>query len=176
MMALEEVPWLKGARADLGLQEIPGPRHEARILELADHASLGWINDDETPWCAIGLGGWLAEAKVKPSGSAAARSYLNWGIDVWHKGEDMIPLGAIMVFSRPPKEYTGHVAIATGQTRDGEIICIGANQRNSVSFAKFKPDRIIGARWPIEYRSDLRMSSSQLPFVANFNTSSSNEA
>lgn len=171
----QEVPWLLEARKLDGLKEIPGPQHNPEILALADDSGLGWINDDETAWCATFVGGTLKRAKCKPSGSAAARSYLHWGIDVLDKDLRRIPLGAIVVFSRPPDEWKGHVGYAVGRTERGDIVTLSGNQKNMVRVDPIAGWRLIGARWPIEYRDDLRMLT-PLPLISTNDALSANEA
>lgn len=147
-MSSFEPPWLVAARDEVGLQEIKGPLNQPRILALARAAGLPWVQNDEIPWCATFLGGILAECGLKPSGSAAARSYMHWGKDVLESGPLMVPLGAILVYARPPNPTEGHVNFAAGYTSDGFLMGVGGNQGDKVSIAKFDPRRVISARWP----------------------------
>lgn len=141
-------PHLKAAFADLGLSEIPGPKHSARVLELFKLAGHPEVKNDETAWCAAAVGGWLAESGYKPSGSLMARSYVKYGVacDLSKR----VPRGAIMVWPRgaPP---SGHVNICLDD--DGTFLtCIGGNQGNGngggVTISRERKANAIAARLP----------------------------
>jgi uncharacterized protein (TIGR02594 family) len=156
---VNEPKWLSIARDLIGLREIKGSAHEPKILALWKDAGLPF-NDDETAWCAGFVGGCLARAGCAPSLSAAARSYSSWGIDVLANGHEQIPLGAVVVYSRPPSEWSGHVGFAVGRTPEGAIMTLGGNQKDSVNIAPFDPDRLIAARWPVEQLQSIGMLAS----------------
>jgi uncharacterized protein (TIGR02594 family) len=155
-MSVSEPHWLQIARDLIGLREIKGAQHSAEILRLWKDAGLPFT-DDETAWCAGFVGGVLARAGIAPSLSAAARSYATWGVNVLDLGTEDIPLGAVVVYARPPSEWSGHVGFAVGLTKDGHIMTLGGNQRDSVNIAPFHAARLVAARWPYEDRSDIRM-------------------
>lgn len=170
---VREVPWLTIARDLVGIKEIKGAQHEPKILSLWKDAGLPFT-DDETAWCAGFVGGVLKRAGVKPTGSAMARSYCAWGMDVSFNGLEEIPLGAILVFSRPPSETAGHTNFAVGRTPEGHIVGLGGNQRDSVSIAPFEFGRLIAARWPIESQADLRQLR-KLPVMSSTGALSTKE-
>lgn len=173
---MNEPAWLTIARDLIGLREIKGAQHEPEILRLWRDAGLPFT-DDETAWCAGFVGGVLKRAGIKPSGSAAARSYSRWGIDVFEdRALVRIPLGSVLVFSRPPSETSGHVGFATGFTKDGRVMCLGGNQKDSVNIAPFEAERIVAARYPIECLDDLRIQYQTLALVTTNLNSSQNEA
>lgn len=73
--------WLQNAFDDLGLKELPGKKHNARVVEMFHTAGYPSINDDETAWCAAAMNTWLIEADYKGSGSLMARSFSKYGKD-----------------------------------------------------------------------------------------------
>jgi uncharacterized protein (TIGR02594 family) len=172
---MNEPRWLIKARDKIGLKEIAGPQHEAEILKLATDAGVPWIHDDETAWCSTFACAMLERSGIISPRSASARSFLHWGIDCMDLGDAQIPLGALVVFSRPPSAVQGHVGFALGITADGDIVTLGGNQSNSVSIAPIKGGRLIGARWPIEERADIRLLR-RIPFVSTAKPVSTNEA
>lgn len=140
--------YLKAAFKDLGLSEIPGSKHSARVLQLFKLSGHPGIKNDETAWCAAAVGGWLVEGGHKPSGSLMARSYAKYGTACDLKKP--VPRGAIMVWPRgaPP---SGHVNIALDD--DGTYITgIGGNQGNGngggVTISRERKSKALAARLP----------------------------
>lgn len=175
MTGLDEPPWLFEARELLGLREIKGSVHEPKILQLWHDAGLGHIRDDETAWCSAFVGGTLNRGGFTGTRKPNARSYCDWGIDVFESGALLAPLGAVLVFPRPPSAWQGHVAYAVGYNRDGQVLALGGNQKDSVSIAPFDPRRVIAARMPSGYFNDLRLLR-RLPLLNIAGNASANEA
>jgi uncharacterized protein (TIGR02594 family) len=165
-------PWLKAARELVGLSEIVGPKHDARILRMWE-AIKAPFREDETPWCAGFVGAVLEWSDIRSTRSAAARSYLAWGIPL----AGPVP-GAVVIFSRPGSSWSGHVSFVEGRDLDGRIMCLGGNQGNKVSIAPFAAARVIGYRWPRERVEllpyDQRFAA--LPLLGSTTPSSTNEA
>lgn len=172
---MNEPKWLTEARKLLGLSEIPGPRTAPEIAELWGDAGLR-ITDDETAWCAGFVGGCLKRGGVKPSGSAAARSYSSWGFDVSDLGIAGIPVGAIIVFKRDPNPAQGHVGFAVGRTAEGNVMVLGGNQGDKVSIRPFATTRIVAVRWPVEGKNDLNIVYQHLPLMSSDGKLSNNES
>lgn len=130
--------WVQIALAEQGQAEIAGGVHNPRIV--AYHAVTGLkAKDDETPWCASFVGWCLAEAGLKSTSSAAARSYETWGVRL-----EQPVLGAVVTFTRAGG---GHVGFYMGQ-RDGKWLILGGNQSNRVSIMPYDPNRMTAIRWP----------------------------
>lgn len=171
---MNEVPWLVFARDLLGVKEISGDKHEPKILAMWKDSHLPYMTDEE-PWCAAYVGACLERSYVNSTRRANARSYQRWGNDVKANGVAEIPLGAIVVFDRPPNEWQGHVGFAVGRTEDGDILTLGGNQRNSVSIDPIRQRRLIAARWPSEFSGDLRLVH-YIPLMKSTGALSTNEA
>ena len=61
--------WLTWARQQIGTREVPGRKHNPKILAWATKAgrALGIaVNDDETPWCGTFCAAAVIEAGLKP--------------------------------------------------------------------------------------------------------------
>lgn len=141
-----EPRWLLYARAELarGVKEIKGPEHNPRILEYFTATKLVPRDGDETAWCSAFVGYCLQQTGFVPSGSAAARSYLKWGIPLG------VPrLGAIVVLSRGENPLNGHVGFWVGQS-PMQVMLLSGNQADSVSIAAYGRWRVLGYRWPLE--------------------------
>jgi uncharacterized protein (TIGR02594 family) len=169
-----EPAWLTRARDKIGLKEIAGPQHNREILDMAQDAYCGWIKDDETAWCSIFACAMLERSDVVSPRNPAARSFQAWGNDC---GLEIprIPLGAIVVFSRPPNPAQGHVGFAVGFRKDGAVMTLAGNQKNSVCIEPVKGERLIAVRWPREFAGDLRLIRT-IPLVDSTGALSTNEA
>ena len=133
--------WLIAALRELNVSEIPGMRHNPRIIEYHRATKLA-ARTDETPWCSSFVGWCIAQAELAPTGEANARSWLDWGDDLVEPR-----LGAVVILARgdPP---AGHVGFwIAGDHRWAFVL--GGNQGNRVSVAPFPRDRVLGYRWPI---------------------------
>lgn len=140
----EEPVWLRRARMDIGVQEIGGSRHNAKVLGYWERAKLPF-RDDETPWCAGFVGAMLEECGLMSTRSGMARSYSNgWGI----KLHTPVP-GSVVVFWRgSPSSGSGHVAFVVGKDSSGNILCLGGNQSDAVNVKAFPANRVVGYYWP----------------------------
>ncbi len=171
---MKEVPWLTLARDFIGVKEISGSQHEPKILAMWKDSKLPF-STDEDPWCAAFVGSMLERCYVNSSRKANAKSYAHWGNDVLKNGVAQIPLGAVVVYDRPPNSWEGHVGFAVGHTQAGDIMTIGGNQGNSVSIRPFAKSRLIAARWPTEFTGDLRLLH-YIPLMTANGALSTNEA
>lgn len=163
-MALEP-QWVRLARADLGLQEIPGKDTHPKIRQwLIDLGA--WWRDDETAWCGVAAGHWIRSCGYRvPRSPWRARAWLDWGLEI-----DEPCIGAVAIYSR---KGGGHVNFLVGQTPDGRLLGIGGNQGNRVSIAAFDPARLIGLRWP---REAAMLVSLTLPSLSWGGSTSTGEA
>ena len=131
------------ASREIGITEIPGPRHNQRIVDYAKEAGFTYVNDDETPWCSFFMN-WVAQkAKLEASGLGNARSWLNVGVPVVNPEP-----GDIVVFWREsPNSYKGHVGIFMGYSQDHtRIYTLGGNQSNQVGETAYASSQLLGFR------------------------------
>jgi uncharacterized protein (TIGR02594 family) len=127
----------------LGVKEYPAAKHNDQIVKFFADAGHGYVQDDETPWCAAFVGAVLAECGVKGSGKLNARSYMDWGhpVDIANAEK-----GDIVVFWRGSKDsWKGHVAFFSHVEGD-KIYVLGGNQGNAVSVAPYPAERLLGVR------------------------------
>ena len=145
--------WFEIAEGELGVREVRGRRHNDRVLQYLQTAlNIGkWGRErDETAWCAAFVNWCLKQAGEEGTGSALARSFVNWGVPCDDR------LGAICVI-----KYKGHADANTGSRAGfhvGFLVrvtshsyrILGGNQRDEVSYRNF-PKRsyeLIALRWP----------------------------
>lgn len=139
---MEQPAWLAAAWAELGVREIKGSKHDARVMAYYRESGHTEIGNDEVPWCAAFTGAMLKRGGCAGTGSLMARSYLTWGVPL-----DGARLGAVAVLSRGADPALGHVGFVVGAAK-GKIYLLGGNQSDSVSVAAFDAKKVLGLRWP----------------------------
>ena len=131
------------AKSYLGLAEWPGARHNPQVVGFFEQSGHGWVEDDETPWCAAFVGAVLAQAGMRGTGKLNAQSYKDWGEEVSLEDAQR---GDIVVFWREsPNSWKGHVGFYEGQRHD-TIMVLGGNQGNKVSIAEYPEARLLSVR------------------------------
>lgn len=137
--------WYQFATAELGQQEIPGPKHNPRIV--AYHQATGLkAQDDETAWCGAFVAWCLRRAGISynKEPSASARSWLSWG-----RAIKTPTIGCVVVFWRGKRDgWQGHVGFYAGRDSQDRILVLGGNQGNSVSVRPYSAEQLLGYRWP----------------------------
>ena len=128
----EEFPWLPIAYAEFGTREIPGTKHNPRIVEYlmsTDLAQKYSSLPDETDWCA-GFVNWCIEkAKLPSTNSALVNPWRNWG-----KASNPPKRGAVITFLWD--DGWAHVSLYLGEVGN-YVICLGGNQSDAVWFSVY---------------------------------------
>lgn len=137
---VERPPWLIVADGELQQAEVPGPGNNPRIVEYFK-ATTYHATADAVPWCSAFLNWVMAKAGVKGSGSAAAISWLHWGLDLGEHPR----LGCVVVFEH-------HVSLYVGPDPqfDNHIRCEGGNQSDRVKVSSYPLEDVLSYRWPKE--------------------------
>lgn len=136
--------WYLHARAELGTHESqldgkPNPRVHEYFQTTAFKAG-----DADDAWCSAFVNWCMQRSGIKGTGSAAARSWMRWGMAL-----PKPRLGCIAVFWRgDPKAATGHVALYVGESVS-TISVLGGNQHNQVCVAPYPRARLLGYRYPV---------------------------
>lgn len=139
---MSRVSWLTLAYKELGVFETPGPGNTQRILEYHRETSLK-ATEDTVPWCSSFICAMFEWSNIPSTRSAAARSWLDWGIEL-----DIPREGCVVVLWRGSKDGpSGHVGLYVGQTKD-KIMLLGGNQKDSVCILGYNKDRLLSYRWP----------------------------
>ncbi|MGE0212283.1 MAG: TIGR02594 family protein [Parvibaculaceae bacterium] len=139
---MSEPRHLEIARAALGLKEKAGGAHEARILEMFNDVGHGWVDNDETAWCAAFVGSCLERSGIRSTRALNARSYLSWGEPV--SIEEARP-GDVAVFSRGKEAWQGHVGFVLAVTAKA-IRLISGNSGNAVTDQLYPRFSLLGIR------------------------------
>ena len=122
-----------------GIREIPGPMDNPEIVKYwKAFRQTKWIDDDETPWCAIAQGWCLKEAGVPdalPSNPASALAYLEFGEKI---DEPCFGCLGIKRRYRNGKVIGGHIGQVVGADYKRQIIyLLGGNQGNMWSVREY---------------------------------------
>lgn len=129
------------AKLEHGVKEIPGAKHNPRILEF--HSSTSGFRDDETPWCSSFVNWTFKKAGFDHlrSKRANARSWLEFGVPTKIPRE-----GDVVIFWRGSKDsWQGHVGFYVKET-SSKILVLGGNQLNMVSYQWYSKARLLGYR------------------------------
>lgn len=143
-----DAPWMTVATREIGQAEIRGPMHNPRILEYHAATNLH-ASTDETSWCSSFVNWCLQEVGIGGTRSAAAASWMHWGIPIHPKP------GAITVMHSVSSVCSGmsstgyHVAFFL-QDSGSHISLFGGNQKNRVKHSTYpkKTWRVMAYRWP----------------------------
>lgn len=158
---MTEPRWITEAKKYVGTREIPGVKHEPRILSWWKAIKRGGIKTDEVPWCAAYVGAMLEAVGIQSTRFESAKSYLSWGVPLREP-----VLGCVVVFTR---DGGGHVGFVMGQDERGRLMVLGGNQGNAVTIAPFDRARVAGYRWPEPGTA----TAGPLPVIASLGRASS---
>lgn len=131
----------KIAEAEIGVKEISGSKHNARILEY--HSTTGKFTDDETSWCGSYVEWCVTKAGKKGLGSqgAGARNWLKFELPTTKPKK-----GDIVVFWRESlSSWKGHVAFYSHET-ETHVYVLGGNQNNQVNVTAYPKSQVLGYR------------------------------
>lgn len=130
-------PWYMAARREKqrGVMESIGLADNPRIVEYHATTTLR-ATDDEVPWCSSFVNWCMTQAGYKGTRSAAARSWLTWGVKI-----DTPVEGCIVVLTRPGG---GHVGFYVSGHKSGTIKILGGNQSDEVRVSGYLESRVLG--------------------------------
>jgi len=135
-------PWMAIARQEIGVSTYPTGQSNPRVTRYHAHTNIAGY-DDKASWCSSFVNWSLAQTGLEGTGSALARSWLNWGEPL----VEPVP-GCIAVLSRDdPAGWRGHVGFFL--RLDGEHIhLLGGNQLDQVREHYYPKATVLGYRWP----------------------------
>jgi uncharacterized protein (TIGR02594 family) len=134
--------WLSLAFAERGVRPFGAGESNPRIVEYNAHTNLAGY-DDKISWCSSFLNWCLVNTGHRGTGSALARSWLEWG-----RAIEAPVYGCIAVLFRDdPDSWKGHVGFYL--RHDAEAIYLfGGNQLGEVREKAYPITSVLGYRWP----------------------------
>ncbi len=135
-----EPSWVATGRALIGEREIPGARHNSKIISWWRRGAA-WFTDDETAWCGAFVKHCIEEAGLSyPKEFPRAAAWAEWGVAC------VAQVGAIGVKRRAGGN---HVFIITGETADKRFFkALGGNQGDMVCEMDIAKADTFAVRWP----------------------------
>jgi len=138
---MSDPSWMVEARKHIGTTEIPGSRHNSKIINWL-RTLRAWWSDDETPWCGTFVAHCLQSVGLPIAKNwFRAKDWATYGSNL--RSTHVAP-GAILVFAR---QGGGHVGFYVGEDANFYYV-LGGNQSNSVNTMKLAKARCIAIRWP----------------------------
>jgi len=137
-----EAVWMPVAWAEMGVQTYPPGQSNPRVTEYHGHTNIAGY-DDKASWCSSFVNWSLAQVGIAGTGSALARSWLDWGVPL------QVPVpGCIAVLSRgDPAGWKGHVGFFLRADAE-HVYLLGGNQLDAVREHFYPVDTVLGYRWP----------------------------
>lgn len=138
--------WMLVAAGEKGVRTFAPGQSNPRVT--AYHAGTNIEGyDDKASWCSSFVNWTLAQVGIAGTGSALARSWLDWG----HALDAPVP-GCIVVLTREdPTGWKGHVGFYL-RTQGEQLVLLGGNQLDCVCENSYPLHMLLGYRWPAGVR------------------------
>ena len=135
-------PWFHIAHGEIGVAQFPAGQSNSRITQYHDGTNIRGY-DDKASWCSSFVNWCLDQVGIAGTGSALARSWLDWGEPL----AAPVP-GCIVVLSRDdPSGWKGHVGFYL-RSDDAFVYLLGGNQLERVREHFYPMTSVLGYRWP----------------------------
>jgi uncharacterized protein (TIGR02594 family) len=140
---MQAVPiWMPVARGEVGVQTYPPGQSNPRVTTYHGHTNIAGY-DDKASWCSSFVNWTLAQVGIAGTGSALARSWLEWGVPLATPVQ-----GCIAVLSREdPAGWKGHVGFFLHADAT-QVFLLGGNQLDGVREHSYPVATVLGYRWP----------------------------
>lgn len=136
------LPWVATAAQELGVAQFPPGQSNPRITEYHNETSLRGY-DDKASWCSSFVNWCLARHGMPGTGSALARSWLEWGEPL----AAPVPGCIVVLYRDDPAGWKGHVGFYLWADEQ-HIHLLGGNQLEQVREHFYPLESVLGYRWP----------------------------
>ena len=134
--------WLLAAQAEKGICTAPAGQSNPRITDYHAHTTLRGY-DDKASWCSSFVNWTFAQVGIHGTGSALARSWLDWGQAL----DQPVPGCVVVLYRDGPASWKGHVSFYV-RTEGDRIFLFGGNQLDAVREHFYPLNSVLGYRWP----------------------------
>lgn len=134
-------PWLHVAVGEIDVHEIPGKKHEPRIIQYNATTTLN-AKEDEVPWCSSFVNWCVKKSDIAGTNLANARSWLKWGVGIFFPA-----FGCITILRRGDSNFQGHVGFFVGFDGKDRVKILGGNQSDKVCIQSYPKNHVLGYRW-----------------------------
>lgn len=143
LMTITPSVWIEIAEQEIGVKTFPLGHSNSRIEAYHKTTNIAGY-DDKAPWCSSFLNWVFVKANYNGTGSALARSWLDWGTPL-----KTPRIGCVVVLEREnPQGWQGHVGLFRRLDNDN-IYLLGGNQLDQVREHFYPETSVIGYRWPL---------------------------
>lgn len=141
-MHMNNRPWMSIAEGEIGVRTLSEGQSNPRITEYHQGTNIAGY-DDKAAWCSSFLNWVFEKADYSGTGSALARSWLEWGTSLTTPC-----LGCVVVLEREsPRGWQGHVGLLIKVEGD-QVHLLGGNQLDEVRVHFYPLSSVLGYRWP----------------------------
>lgn len=139
---MKKPEWMAVAEREVGVRRFSIGTSNSRITEYHKGTNIAGY-DDKVAWCSSFIDWVFREIGIQGTGSALARSWLDWGEPISEPR-----LGCVVVLEREnPEGWQGHVGLFL-RVENNEIYLIGGNQLDAVCEHHYPLSSVLGYRWP----------------------------
>jgi len=130
------------AQQELGVRTYSEGSSNPRITEYHEGTNIAGY-DDKAAWCSSFLDWVFRKSHYPGTGSALARSWLDWGEPL-----EQPRYGCVVVLEREePDGWQGHVGLFL-KIENERIYLLGGNQLDEVRKHDYPQSSVLGYRWP----------------------------
>ncbi|MEW5754747.1 MAG: TIGR02594 family protein [Pseudomonadota bacterium] len=150
VVATDSAPWMEYAKREIDQTEIPGKKHNPKILAYHATTTLK-ASDDETPWCSSFVNWVLLQANVAGTSAARAISWMQWGKSCGPIGGAITVIYNAKAANSALSSSGNHVGFLVQETATHYVL-LGGNQSDKVKVSFFPKSSwmLRGYRWPKE--------------------------
>jgi len=145
----KSAPWMDFMMARYGWNESKNDAELAKFWKYTNVPGFKTVRGSDHAWCAMIVCAALEETGFESTKNAAAISYDSYGNPI-----KAPKFGAIITVSRSGGSGR-HVTFFSHFDTQGNLVCLGGNQSDSICYAVYSPSRVKSINWPIAKRVEL---------------------
>ncbi len=139
---MKQAVWMPIAEQEIGVARYPAGQSNPRITQYHENTNIRGY-DDKVAWCSSFANWCMQQAGIAGTGSALARSWLEWGAPL----QQPRPGCVVIVTRDDPASWKGHVGFYL-RSDEEFIYLLGGNQLDEVREHFYPLAFVLGYRWP----------------------------